>query len=189
MGNLCEIEKALEALNSVGVSKDDITVLHATTMYPTSMKDVNVNAMLTIKDAFKVDVGYSDHTLGIEVPIAAVALGAKVIEKHFTLEKSMHGPDHKASLEPSELKAMVQAIRNIELALGDGVKKPTKDELKNKKVVQKSIVAKRDIKKGEKFSSDNLTLKRTSKKGLEPYRWDEIVGTVAQKDYSEDELI
>ena len=189
MGNLCEIEKALEALSSVGVSKDNITVLHATTMYPTSMKDVNLNAMLTIKDAFKVNVGYSDHTLGIEVPIAAVAMGAKVIEKHFTLDKSMHGPDHKASLEPSELKAMVLAIRNIELALGDGVKKPTKDELKNKKVVQKSIVAKRDIKKGEKFSSDNLTLKRTSKKGLEPYRWDEIVGDIAQKDYSKDELI
>jgi len=188
MGTLCEVEKAVDILIESGLSRDDIILLHVTTMYPTPMEDVNLNAMLTLKNAFKTKVGYSDHTMGIEVPIAAVALGAKVIEKHFTLDRTMEGPDHKASLEPDELKSMVKSIRNIELALGSGIKKPSKSEKKNIKITRKSIVASRPIRKGEIFSQYNLTVKRAGK-GIDASRWDEIVGTVAQKDYKENDLI
>ncbi len=188
MADLGEIEDALDILTSCGTKKEDITILHCNTEYPTPYEDVNLLAMLTIKEAFKVKVGYSDHTLGIEVPIAAVALGASVIEKHFTLDKNMEGPDHKASLEPHELKAMIDAIRNIEKSLGDGIKKPSKSELKNKDIARKSIVAKREIKKGEIFTEDNITVKRPGN-GISPMRWYEVLGKVALKDYKEDELI
>jgi len=188
MADLGEIEDALDILISCGTKKENITVLHCNTEYPTPYEDVNLLAMLTIKEAFKVKVGYSDHTLGIEVPIAAVALGASVIEKHFTLDKNMEGPDHKASLEPHELKAMIDAIVNIEKALGNGIKKPSKSELKNKDIARKSIVAKREIKKGEIFTEDNITVKRPGT-GISPMRWYEVLGKVAPKDYKEDELI
>ena len=188
MADIGEIEDALDVLVTAGTSKEDITVLHANTMYPTPMEDVNLKAMQTIACTFGVDVGYSDHTLGIEVPIAAVAMGAKVIEKHFTLDKTMEGPDHKASLEPHELKAMVKAIRNIEQALGNGIKKPSKSEEPNMVVARKSIVASKPIKKGETFSEDNLAIKRPGD-GKSPMRWDEIIGAVAQKDYNVDEKI
>lgn len=188
MADIGEIEDALDVLIESGTKKDDITVLHANTEYPTPMEDVNLKAMVTIGNTFDISFGYSDHTLGIEVDIAAVALGASCIEKHFTLDKTMEGPDHKASLEPDELKAMVSAIRNIELALGSSVKKPSPSESKNKPIARKSIVAKTDIKKGEIFSVDNLAIKRPGN-GISPMRWDEIVGTIAKKDYSEDELI
>ncbi len=188
MADLGEIEDALDVLISSGTKKEHITVVHANTEYPTPMEDVNLKAMQTIGCAFDIDVGYSDHTLGIEVPIAAVAMDAKVIEKHFTLDKNLPGPDHRASLEPNELKAMVKAIRNIEKALGNGIKKPSKSESKNIEIARKSIVAKRDIKKGEKFSEENLTVKRPGN-GISPMRWDEIIGKTASKDYKEDELI
>ena len=188
MANLGEIEAALGALMAAGTKKEDITVLHATTEYPCPMDEVNLLSMRTIAEAFKVDVGYSDRTKGIEVPIAAVALGAKVLEKHFTLDREMEGPDHKASLEPDELKAMVKAIRNIELALGSGIKKPSKSEIPNMSVARKSIVAKTQIKKGDKLSEENITIKRPGN-GINPMRWDEIIGTIATKDYKEDELI
>jgi len=188
MANLGEIEDALDVLIKSGTTKEEITILHANTEYPTPFEDVNLKAMQTIACAFKIDVGYSDHTLGIEVPIAAVAMGAKVIEKHFTLDRALPGPDHKASLEPDELKAMVKAIRNIEVALGDGIKRPSKSEAKNMAVARKSIVAKRDIKKGEKFTEENITVKRPGN-GISPMRWDEIIGKIANKDYKEDELI
>jgi len=188
MADMGEIEDALDILINAGTLKKNITVLHANTMYPTPMEDVNLNAMLTIGKAFDVAYGYSDHTLGIEVDIAAVAMGASCIEKHFTLDKTMEGPDHKASLEPDELKAMVKAIRNIELALGNGVKKPSKSEIPNIEVARKSIVTQRPIKKGEIFSEENLTIKRPGN-GISPMRWDKIVGTVATRDYEEDELI
>jgi len=144
--------------------------------------------MLTLNEAFKLPVGYSDHTLGIEVPIAAVALGATVIEKHFTLDKNMEGPDHRASLEPDELKAMICAIRNIEKVMGDGIKRPFLSELKNKPVVRKSIVATKDIRKGEAFTKENLAVKRPGD-GISPMRWDEIPGRIAKRDFSADELI
>lgn len=188
MADLGEIEDALDILTSCGTKKEDITILHCNTEYPTPYEDVNLLAMLTIKEALKVKVGYSDHTLGIEIPIAAVALGASVIEKHFTLDKNMEGPDHKASLEPHELKAMIDAIRNIEKSLGDGIKKPSKSELKNKDIARKSIVAKKEIKKGEIFTEDNITVKRPGN-GISPMRWYEVLGKVALKDYKEDELI
>ncbi len=188
MSDIGEVEDALEVLEKAGTKKENITILHANTMYPTPMEDVNLKAMQTIACTFGVDVGYSDHTLGIEVPIAAVAMGAKVIEKHFTLDKSMQGPDHKASLNPSELKEMVKAIRNIEKALGSGIKKPTSSEKPNIKIARKSIVASKDIKKGEVLSEENLTIKRPAS-GINPMRWDEVVGTYAKKDYKEDELI
>ena len=185
---LGEIEAAIEVLERAGTPRAKFTVLHCTTEYPTPMDDVNLKAMTTIADAFKIDVGYSDHTLGIEVDIAAVAMGAKVIEKHFTLDKTMTGPDHQASLEPDELKAMVQAIRNIEKALGTGIKKPSPSESKNIAIARKSIVAKKDIKQGDVFSEENLAIKRPGN-GVNPMRWDEVIGQVAQKDYSADELI
>ena len=189
MADLGEIEDALDVLIESGTKRENITVLHCNTEYPTPIEDVNLKAMLTIKEAFKVDVGYSDHTLGIEVPIAAVALGATVIEKHFTLDKNLSGPDHKASLEPQELKSMIKAIRNIEKALGDGIKKPSKSEIKNIHIARKYIVAKRYIKKGETFSEENLTVKRTGKEGISPMRWKEIVGMKAPRDFKKDEMI
>ena len=188
MSDLGEIEDAIDVLVKADTKKENITVLHANTEYPTPFEDVNLKAMQTIACAFGVKVGYSDHTLGIEVPIAAVAMGASVIEKHFTLDRNLPGPDHKASLEPNELKAMVEAIRNIEKALGDGIKKPSKSESKNIEIARKSIVAKRDIKKGEKFTEENLTIKRPGN-GINPMRWDEILGQIARKDYKEEELI
>lgn len=188
MADIGEIEDALDVLINAGTKKENITVLHANTEYPTPMEDVNLKAMLTIGKTFDIEFGYSDHTLGIEVPTAAVALGATVIEKHFTLDKTMQGPDHKASLEPDELKAMVKAIRNIELALGSSIKKPSKSESKNKEIARKSIVAKTSIKKGEALNEDNLAIKRPAN-GINPMRWDEVVGSVALKDYEEDELI
>ena len=188
MADIGEIEDALDILISAGTKKENIIVLHANTMYPTPMEDVNLKAMVTIGNTFDIGFGYSDHTLGIEVDIAAVALGACCIEKHFTLDKTMEGPDHKASLEPDELKAMVKAIRNIELALGSSVKKPSKSEMPNMQIARKSIVAKIEIKKGDKLSEENITIKRPGN-GINPMRWDEIVGTIAAKDYKEDELI
>jgi len=162
--------------------------LHANTEYPTPMEDVNLKAMLTIGNTFDVSYGYSDHTLGIEVDVAAVALGATCIEKHFTLDSKMEGPDHKASLEPHELKAMVKAIRNIEVALGNGIKKPSNSEIPNIKIVRKSIVAKTKIKKGDILNENNLTIKRPGN-GINPMKWDELIGTKSKKDYNEDEII
>ena len=188
MADLGEIGNAINVLTEYGTRKDDITVLHCNTEYPTPFEDVNLNAMLTIRDAFKVKVGYSDHTPGIEAPVAAVALGAAVIEKHFTIDKNMKGPDHKASLEPDELKAMVHAIRNIEKALGNGIKKPSRSEMKNIQVVRKSIVAAKDIKKGETFTDDNITVKRPGT-GISPLKWDGIIGKAAIKDFAENEFI
>lgn len=188
MADIGEIEDALDVLIAAGTKKENITVLHANTMYPTPMEDVNLKAMMTIGNTFDIAFGYSDHTLGIEVDIAAVAMGACCIEKHFTLDKTMEGPDHKASLEPDELKAMVKAIRNIELALGSCVKKPSKSEIPNMKIGRKSIVAKIDIKKGEILSENNIAIKRPGN-GISPMRWDEIIGTIATKDYKEDDLI
>jgi len=166
----------------------ELTVLHCTTEYPTPFNDVNLKAMLTIKDEFDVQIGYSDHTKGIEIPIAAVALGATVIEKHFTLDRNMEGPDHKASLEPDEFKAMVEAIRHIELALGNGIKQPAESEKKNIDIARKSIIAKKHIKTGEVFTEENLTVKRPGK-GISPMRWFEVIGKVASRDFEEDELI
>ena len=178
----------MDVLISCGTDKKDITILHCNTEYPTPFDDVNLKAMLTIKDELSMKVGYSDHTLGIEVLVAAVALGAEVIEKHFTLDKNMEGPDHRASLEPDELKAMASAIRNIEKAMGDGIKKPSPSELKNKPIVRKSIVAAKDIRKGEAFTEENLAAKRPGT-GISPMRWDEISGRIAKRDFSADELI
>jgi len=188
MSNFQEIDDALKILINAGTLKANITVLHANTMYPSPMSDVNLRAMKSIHDKFDVAVGYSDHTLGIEVDIAAVALGASIIEKHFTLDKKMEGPDHKASLDPDELKSMVTAIRNIELAMGDGVKELTNSEKPNINVVRKSIVAKKEIKKGEIFSESNLTTKRPGN-GLSPMKWDSIIGKVAKRDYNLDDLL
>ena len=183
MANLEEIANALKILQDCEVS-----ILHANTQYPTPMEDVNLNAMLTIKNKFNVEIGYSDHTQGIEIAIASVAIGAKIIEKHFTLDKKMAGPDHIASLEPEELKAMVNSIRNIEKAFGDGIKRPSKSEINNIEIARKSIVAKIKINKGEVFSEKNITTKRPAL-GISPMKWDEIIGSIAQKNYEEDELI
>lgn len=181
-----EIEGALEVLRANGAK--DVVLLHCNTEYPTPYRDVNLRAMQMLKDKFEVAVGYSDHTAGIEVPIAATALGAEVIEKHFTLDKTMEGPDHKASLEPDELKNMVEAIRNIEVALGDGVKRPSESEQKNIQVARKSIVAAVNIKKGDVFTEANLTVKRPGT-GISPMRWKELLGQTATRDYVEDEMI
>jgi N,N'-diacetyllegionaminate synthase len=186
MSTLEEVKVAVEILKHNGSS--EITVLHCNTEYPTPYEDVNLKAMLTIQNELGVKVGYSDHTPGIEVPIAAVAMGAVVIEKHFTLDKNMEGPDHKASLEPDEFAAMVKAIRNIEKALGTSEKKPSSSEIKNMVIARKSIIAARDITKGEKFTEDNLTVKRPGN-GISPMKWFEILGTSAIKDFAEDELI
>lgn len=188
MADMHEIKEALSVLTLEGVKIEDITILHCNTEYPTPMCDVNLNAMNTIGETLGVAIGYSDHTLGIEIPIAAVAMGATVIEKHFTLDKSMDGPDHKASLEPNELKAMVSAIRNIEVALGHGIKEPSESEKKNKTIARKSIVANKNIKKGELFNNENLAAKRPGK-GISPMKWDYIIGTEASKNYKEDDLI
>lgn len=188
MADLGEIEDALEILLKAGTPRDKITVLHATTEYPCPIDEVNLLAIQTIRNAFGVKAGYSDHTQGIEVPIAAVAMGACVIEKHFTLDCNMEGPDHKASLEPEELKAMIFNIRRVSQAMGDGIKKPSKSETKNMAVARKSIVAARQIKVGETFSDKNITVKRPGT-GINPMRWDEVIGQVAQKSYEEDDLI
>lgn len=187
MSTMDDIAAAVNVFRKESVS--DITILHCNTEYPTPMEDVNLKAMLAIKEQFQTSVGYSDHTLGIEVPIAAVALGAKVIEKHFTLDRSMSGPDHAASLEPNELKAMVQAIRNIELTMnGNGVKEPSESETKNITIARKSIVASRQIFKGDFFSEENMTVKRPGS-GISPMRWDEVIGKIAIRDFDIDELI
>ena len=188
MANLNEVRMAMEVLLKAGLNKNDLYILHCNTEYPTPMNDVNLRAMQTIRDELNVKVGYSDHTLGIEIPIAAVALGATVIEKHFTLDRNLPGPDHSASLEPDELKKMVQAIRNIEVALGDGIKKPSASESKNIPIARKSIVAARTIKKGEVFTSENLAVKRPGN-GVSPMMWDDYIGKIANKDYYLDEVI
>ena len=186
MSRLDEVKAAVNVLREYG--SKDITVLHCNTEYPTPYSDVNLKAMLTIKEALGVSVGYSDHTLGIGVPIAAAALGADVIEKHFTLDKNMDGPDHKASLEPHELREMIRQIRNIELALGDGLKVPSESEKKNIDIVRKSIVAKKVIKQGDIFTEENITTKRPGN-GVSPMRWNEIIGQRAVRDFEVDELI
>ncbi len=186
MCNMKEIEDAISVLRDNGAN--DIKLLHCNTEYPTPYEDVNLKAMKTMKEAFKVEVGYSDHTNGIEVPIAAVALGATVIEKHFTLDRNMEGPDHKASLEPDELAAMVTSIRNVERAMGNGIKEPSDSEVKNIKAARKSIVAKRNIKAGEVLDERNLTTKRPGA-GISPMRWNEVIGTRAIRDFDEDESI
>jgi N,N'-diacetyllegionaminate synthase len=188
---MCEIKDIQDALNLLtanGLTKEQITILHCNTEYPTPMQDVNLRAMLSIRNQFGVKVGYSDHTQGIEVPVAAVALGAAVIEKHFTLDKTMEGPDHKASLEPGELKAMVTAIRNIEQALGDGQKHVSASEAKNIEIARKSIVAACAIRKGETYTEQNLTVKRPGN-GISPMRWEEVIGKTANRDYQEEEMI
>ena len=188
MADIGEIEDALDILINSGTPKENITILHANTMYPTPMKDVNLKAMVTIGNTFSCKFGYSDHTLGIEVDIAAVAMGASCIEKHFTLSCSMEGPDHKASLEPDALKLMVKSIRNIEQALGSGIKKPSLSETPNIKIARKSIVANKKISIGEVFTEHNLAIKRPSG-GISPMRWDEIIGTKSLKNYTPDEII
>lgn len=188
MSTLGEIEEALNVLVSNGTEKRKITLLHCNTDYPTPFKDVNLSSMITIKHAFKLPVGYSDHTLGIEIPIAAVALGATVIEKHFTMDSNLPGPDHLASLEPSDFKQMVSAIRNIETAMGDGVKTPSESEMKNIAIARKFIVASRNLRKGEIFTEENITTKR-GRFGLSPMMWKEIIGRKVAKNYLTDEII
>lgn len=188
MSKISEIQEALSVLLNSGTRKENITVLHANTEYPTPMKDVNLKAMVSIGKKLEIDFGYSDHTLGIEVAIAAVSLGAKCIEKHFTSDTQLEGPDHKASLDPNQLKAMITSIRNIELALGEEIKKPSESEMKNIQIVRKSIVAKTQIKKGDILSEKNITTKRPGG-GLSPMKWEELIGTTAKKDYMEDDFI
>jgi len=188
MSTLKEVGDALAILVDSGTKKENITVLHANTMYPTPMEDVNLNAMKTIKKEFDVAVGYSDHTLGIEVDIAAVAMGASIVEKHFTIDKAKEGPDHKASLEPEELRAMVIAIRNVEKALGDGIKIPSGSEKPNIVVARKSILASQKIKKGDTLTEENIIVKRPGN-GMSPMKWDEVIGLVAAKDYQVDDKI
>lgn len=188
MAMLGDVEAALVELEQAGTPRTAITVLHCTTDYPTAMCDVNLRAMLSLRHAFGVEVGYSDHTAGIEVAIAAVALGATLIEKHFTLDRRLPGPDHLASLEPDELRAMVTAIRNVEQALGDGVKRPTAAETTNRAVARRSLVAGRAIVRGEPFSADNLAVKRPGV-GISPMEWDQVVGRPAPRDFAVDELI
>ncbi|MCB1099201.1 MAG: N-acetylneuraminate synthase [Verrucomicrobiae bacterium] len=188
MATMGEIEAAITVIEQAGTPRSNITVLHCTTEYPTLMADVNLSAMCRIGDAFGVRVGYSDHTPGTEVAIAAVALGATVIEKHFTLDRNLPGPDHQASLEPEELKLMIASIRNIEVALGDGIKRPTSSEQKNKDVVRKSIVASCSIREGEIFTSTNVTTKRPGI-GISPMLWDHVLGRVSRRDFQPDELI
>lgn len=186
---MCEINEIKEAINVLRKNgTTHIKLLHCNTEYPTPFEDVNLKAIQSIRDMFGLEVGYSDHTIGIEVPIAAVALGATVIEKHFTLDRNMEGPDHKASLEPDELTKMVQSIRNIEKALGTGDKRPSNSEKKNISIARKSIVAKKNIKSGEVLSEDNITVKRPGN-GISPMRWNEVIGTIAIRDFEKDELI
>lgn len=189
MATLGEVEQAVQTLEAAGTPIAQITLLHCTTEYPAPAEEVNLRAMETLRAAFPgATIGYSDHTQGIEIPIAATALGAQVIEKHFTLDRTMEGPDHKASLEPEELTAMVRAIRRVGAALGDGRKRPTASELPNRQVARKSIVAARPIAQGETFTADNLAVRRPGN-GLSPTRWDEILGTVATRDYAQDEAL
>ena len=188
MATLGEIEAAIEVIEQAGTPRANLTVLQCTTEYPTPMTEVNLCAMQNIHTAFGVAVGYSDHTQGIEIAIAAVALGATVLEKHFTLDRNLPGPDHQASLEPAELKAMVTAVRNIEVALGDGIKRLTLSEARNKPTVRKSLVASRAIIAGEVFTSENVTTKRPGT-GISPMRWDEFMGRAALRDFAEGELI
>ena len=188
MANMEEIRDALRALVDAGLDKRDLCILHCNTQYPTPMEDVNLKAMLTIKEQFDVEVGYSDHTMGIEIPIAAVALGAKVIDKHITLDRNMIGPDHSSSLEPVEFKDMVKSIRNIEKSLGDGIKRPSASEIKNIPIIRKSIVASMPIKKGDRLSSMNIAIKRPGT-GLSPMKWDDLLGLPAKKDFKIDDLI
>lgn len=186
MCTLQEVHEAVDILKRNGAG--EMVLLHCTTQYPTPYDEVNLKAMLTLRNEFGCEVGYSDHTKGMEIPVAAVAMGATVIEKHFTLNRNMEGPDHRASLEPDELAAMVASIRNIEIALGSGVKKPTESEIGNRAVVRKSIIAARDIKKGEILQESNLTTKRPGN-GISPMKWYDVLGTKAVKDFQEDELI
>lgn len=186
MCDMEEIKEAINALEKYGTKK--ISLLHCTTEYPAPFDEVNLNAILTLKKEFNLDVGYSDHTEGIEVSIAAVAMGASIIEKHFTLDKNMSGPDHKASLNPIELREMIKSIRNIEKSMGSPEKKPTNSELKNREIARKSIVAAKDIVKGQDFTDDNITVKRPGN-GISPMRWFDIIGKTASRDYKEDELI
>ncbi len=188
MADLGEIEDALDILVKYGTHVENITVLHCTTEYPAPFSEVNLNAIKTIKKAFKVNIGYSDHTKGFEIPIAAVALGAKIIEKHFTLDRNMEGPDHKASLEPDELKKMISAIRNVEIALGSGIKKPSPSEIKNIEIARKSIISINKIIKGEAFTEKNIGIKRPGT-GLSPMKWDELIGKNANRNYDEGEVI
>lgn len=188
MATLGEVEAAVDVLEAAGTARENMVVLHCTTEYPTPMGEVNLRAMQSMGNGLGVAVGYSDHTVGIEVSVAAVALGAQVIEKHFTLDRNLPGPDHKASLEPSELTALVKAIRNVESALGNGVKRPTPSEVKNRSIVRKSLVAIRPIVRGEVFGEHNMAVKRPGT-GLSPMRWDEILGRQAQRDYAADEQI
>ncbi len=188
MATIDEIAEAVDVLTANGLNRHDITLMHCNTQYPTPMADVNLLAIGRMRSRLGLEVGYSDHTLGIEVPVAAVALGATVIEKHFTLDKSLPGPDHKASLSPAELKAMISAIRNIDLALGDGNKRVTDSERENRAVARKSIVAAKHIRKGEILTDDNLTAKRPGT-GLSPMLWPSVVGTRAVRDFAPDEQI
>lgn len=188
MSTLDEVKNAVKILNKAGTSLNKITVLHCTTSYPTNMEDVNLNAMLTLKKKTGLKVGYSDHTLGVEVSIAAVTLGAKIIEKHLTVSRKMKGPDHKASLEPQDLKFMVDKIRNIEKALGNGKKIPKKNELKNMSFVRKSIVAAQKINKGDKFTNHNLAIKRPGT-GISPMYIEKLIGKVSKRNFTKDELI
>jgi N,N'-diacetyllegionaminate synthase len=188
MSSMEEVKEALKVLEGSGVLKSQITVLHCTSAYPTPLSEVNLNAMENISETLDIAVGYSDHTLGIEVAVAAVALGATIIEKHFTLDRNLPGPDHKASLEPGELKLMVSQIRNIEKALGDGIKRPMPSEMENIDVVRRSIVARCKIAKGEVFTESNLTTKRPGT-GITPMNWDRIIGSLASRNFIEDELI
>jgi len=188
ISTLKDVRRALAILVRAGTKKKDIIVLHCVTQYPPPFCDVNLKAMLTIKDTFGVRVGYSDHTQGIEIPIAAAALGACVIEKHLTLDRNMRGPDHTASIEPQEFSAMVRAIRNVEISLGNGIKRPAGSEKKNLLIVRRSIVAAKDIHKGEKFNPDNLAVKRPGN-GLSPMCWDNLMGKAARRDFRKDELV
>jgi N,N'-diacetyllegionaminate synthase len=188
MSTYKEVEFALNIFKKSGLKKKDITILHCTSEYPTPMKEVNLKAMCTMRDKLKVSVGYSDHTKGIEVAIAAVALGATVIEKHFTIDRNLPGPDHRASLEPRELETMINSIRNIEKALGDGIKRISVSENKNKKIVRKSIVALKLIKKGQKFTSKNITSKRPGT-GLSTIMWDDVIGKISKKNFKKNDLI
>lgn len=188
MSNVKEIEKAIQVLIKSGTKKNKISILHCNTEYPTPFEDVNLKAMKSLRKKFKCPVGYSDHTVGIEIPIAAVALGASIIEKHITLNKNMKGPDHKASIEPKDFEKMIKGIRIIEKSLGSSIKKPSSSEIKNISIARKSIVAAKKIKKGEIFTTKNLTVKRPGT-GLSPMLWDKILGKVSSKDYIEDQLI
>lgn len=188
MSNMEEIEAAIDTLTRFGTPKNEITLLHCTTQYPTPKDEVNLRAMETMRRQFGVPVGYSDHTEGIEIPVAAVAMGATVVEKHFTLDRGMKGPDHRASIEPTELEDMVRNIRNVEMALGDGVKRATPSEIQNMSVARKSIVAACDIELGEIFTEDNLTAKRPGD-GLSPMLWEDVVGTLAKRSFTKDEMV